>query len=255
MNVCAAKAPFQYETITEMMFNLGVELKCAKDMALEKSTRNNKPATYLNRLRILHHANISKGNASTNTKLATIEYCVHTAIIFNEVLMNKDVKLDECSIDEYEELVRGSMKYFEEWKLETDNAMTNANNPSEQHELSKCFMSIVTYNDLRICVSGFFLYARSILKAIEGGSSSGFFVPVLHSNTSSLEAWFSLVRLAHKDTSCHYITAVSTFYAGAGVEALRNSRNKCYSEKDIVAPDDEDGENAINHTLGRKDCW
>jgi len=80
-------------------------------------------------------------------------------------------------------------------------------------------------------------------------------VPVLHSNTSSLEAWFSLVRLAHKDTSCHYITAVSTFYAGAGVEALRNSRNKCYSEKDIVAPDDEDGENAINCTLGRKDCW
>jgi len=48
MNVSAAKAPFQYETITEMMFNLGVELKCAHDMAADKSTCNNKPATYLN---------------------------------------------------------------------------------------------------------------------------------------------------------------------------------------------------------------
>jgi len=159
--------------------------------------------------------------------------------------------MNAASIDEYEELVCGSMKFFEEWKLETDTAITNANIPSERHELSKCFMSMVTYNDLCICVSGFFLYARSILETVNGGCSSGLFVPVLHSNTSSLEAWFSLVRLAHKDTSCHYITAVSTFYAGAKVEALCNSRNKSY----IVAPDDEGGETAINHTLGRKDCW
>jgi len=49
MNVSATKAPFQYETITEMMFNLGVELKwCAHDMAADMSTHNNKPATYLN---------------------------------------------------------------------------------------------------------------------------------------------------------------------------------------------------------------
>jgi len=36
---------------------------------------------------------------------------------------------------------------------------------------------------------------------------------------------------------------------------LRNSRNKSYSEKDIIAPDDEGGGTAINCTLGRKDCW
>jgi len=114
-----------------MMFNLGVKLKCARDMAADKSTCNKKPATYLNRLKILHHANMSKGNASMKIKLATIEYCMHTAIIFNEVLMNNDVKLDERIIDEYEELVHGSMKLFEEWKLETNTAITNANNPYE----------------------------------------------------------------------------------------------------------------------------
>jgi len=116
-------------------------------------------------------------------------------------------------------------------------------------------MSMVTYNDLRICVTGFFLYARSVIKNVHDNSPSGLFVPVLHSNTSSLEAWFSLVRSNHKDTSRDYITAVSTLYAGAEVQALRNSRNKSYSENDIVAAEDEQGATALERALGRKDSW
>jgi len=83
-----------------------------------------------------------------------------------------------------------------------------------------------------------------------------FFVPVLHSNTSSLEAQFSLVCSTKKDTCCDYIAAVSTFYAGVGVEALHDSRNKSYSEKDIIVVlEDKNGVTAIEMTLGRNDSW
>jgi len=75
----------------------------------------------------------------TGTMVATIEYCVHVAIIFNEVLMNKDVKLDVKSIDKYERIICCSMKYFEDWKNETDNMMRMASNQLERLELSKCF--------------------------------------------------------------------------------------------------------------------
>jgi len=254
MNVSAAKAPFKYETITEMMFNLGVKLSCARVMALDKSTSNNIPKTYINRLNILKGANAANGKTSTtSTTLATIEYCVHVAIIFNEILMNKEVKFDKSNIDDYENMVRDSMAYFEDWKAEIDELM--ANNTENRHELSKGFMSIVTYNDLRICVSGFFSYTRTILKNLDNDNPSELFVPVLHSNSSALEAWFSLVRSNDMDSSCDYATAVSTLYAGAGAEALCNSQNKSYSEKDIIVPDDKIGATAMEQALGRNDTW
>jgi len=60
-----------------------------------------------------------------------LEYCLHVAILFNEILMNKEVRLDEKNIDEYEELARGSMQYFEDWKMETDDLLTDSNNQAK----------------------------------------------------------------------------------------------------------------------------
>jgi len=107
MNVSAAKAPFKFEMITDMILNLGKVISCVHEMAFDKST-NNKPKTYLNCLDILQHAYMN-GNTITHTLLATLKYCVHVAILFSEILMNKEVRLDEKNIDEYEELAHGLM--------------------------------------------------------------------------------------------------------------------------------------------------
>jgi len=158
MNVSAAKAPFKFEKITDMMLNLGKAIGCVHEMAFDKST-NNKPKTYLNCLDILQHANIKNGNTITHTLLATIEYYMHVAILFNEILMNKEIRLDEKTIDECKELAYGLMQYFEDWKMETDDLLTGSNNQAKRQQINKCFMSMVTYNDLCICATGFFLYA------------------------------------------------------------------------------------------------
>jgi len=43
MNVSAAKAPFKYETITEMMLHVGKKLGCAEAMAFDKPTSKSIP--------------------------------------------------------------------------------------------------------------------------------------------------------------------------------------------------------------------
>jgi len=100
--------------------------------------------------------------------------------------MNKEIGLDEKTTDECKELA-----YFEDWKIETDDLLTASNNQAKQQQINKCVMSMVIYNNL--CTSYWiFLYAQSVLRHVHDNSPSGLFVPVLHLNTSSLEAWFSL---------------------------------------------------------------
>ena len=92
------------------------------------------------------------------------------------------------------------MKYFEDWKHGTDLSGN-----------SKSFISMITYSDLQICVCGFLAYAHMVLNM---GLA---FVPMLHSNTSILEALFSQVRSREKETTCDYAKAISTIHAGTEV--------------------------------------
>jgi len=59
------------------------------------------------------------------------------------------------------------------------------------------------------------------------------FVPMLHSNTSILEALFSQVRSRKKETTRDYAKAISTIHAGTEVVALQGNRCKSYSEQDV----------------------
>ncbi len=235
MNVSAAKSPFTFKTITEMMTNLACQLCCTDQLVWDKPFVDNCDI-YLHRLEILRNANnMPKGNPSTSTELATIEYCTHVAIIFIETLMNAKLSLSIDNIDKREELVQQSMKFFEDWKQETDSAHNG-----------KSFLSMITYSDLRICVSGFFAYAHLVL---ESGIE---YVPMLHSNTSTLEALYSTVRSMKKESARDYAKAVSTINAGSETAALHGNRCKSYSEKDIV-PIPKRNINMMETALGRND--
>jgi len=173
MNVSAAKAPFTYKTIIKMMTDLAIQLECVKTFIDEKTLTDNCDI-YVHHLAVLKEANkTTLGNSITSSTLATIEYCTHVAIIFNENLMNGKLNLSMDNIDEHERKVRQSMEYFQEWKSDADQSQNN-----------KAFLSMITYSDLCICVAGFFAYARLVLH------SGVAFVPMLHSNTSILEAFF-----------------------------------------------------------------
>jgi len=216
MNVTAAKAPFTFRTINEMMTNLACDLGCVAEFVFNKTNSDNCDIL-VHHLSVLKHANELHGNDMTSAQLATIEYCTHVGIIFNETLMNKELYLCRDNIGKKERLLQDSLKYFEDWKQATDSSGN-----------SKAFMSMITYSDLRICVCGFFAYSHLVLNM---GMA---FVPMLHSNTSILEALFSQVRSRKKETTRDYAKAISTIHAGTEVVALQGNRCKSYSDKDVA---------------------
>ena len=91
-----------------------------------------------------------------------------------------------------EERVRKSLLYFEE--LETANLNWKK---LKDRTWKKRFLSTETWKNLRIAVRDFFQYGYAV---IEYAESHPALIPkfnalsVTHSNTSVLEAWFSLVR-------------------------------------------------------------
>jgi len=192
---------------------------------------------YIHHLEILKNANNTlPGNSSTSTELATIEYCTHVAIIFTETLMNSELSLSLDNFEKRKNLVQQSMKYFEEWKQETDSAHNG-----------RAFLSMITYSNLCICVSGFFEYARMVL---ESGME---YVPMLHSNTSTLEALFSTVHSMKKESPRDYAKAISTINAGSETVAIHGNRCKSYSDKDIVQTTKVKGISMMESALGRND--
>ena len=107
-----------------------------------------------------------------------------------------------------EKRVRKSLLYFEE--LETANL-----NRKELKDLTwqTCFVSTETWRNLRIATQCFLHYGYVV---IEYAESHPALIPkfnalsVTHSNTSVLEAWFSLVRNMKLDSAINYGTAVGT---------------------------------------------
>jgi len=75
----------------------------------------------------------------------------------------------------------------------------------------KTFLAKETWRNLRIACRGFFEYCRAIIKFAKdsGDDIPAFYaVSVAHSNSSVLEAWFSLVRNMRLDSATSYGSAV-----------------------------------------------
>jgi len=162
-------------------------------------------------------------NPSVETKICTVEYLVHVAIIFNETLLNRKVNMNANNIEKHENNLHESLEYFKQWKESCDRNTGNIHN----------FLSLITYHNLRVTVCGFIAYTRLVI-SIATPQGTLLYVPALHSNTSSLEAWFSLVRSMRKE-SCHdYGTVVSTRNAASGLDCIKGQRNKSYSLADVA---------------------
>jgi len=90
---------------------------------------------------------------------------------------------------------------------------------------------------LRIAIRGFFGYARQILPLIQAHSSNAnvqnlAFVPVLHSNTSSIEGWFSIQRGNNCNMALTYASGVAVADASQALLYLQN--NKAYDPEYVA---------------------
>jgi len=88
MNVSAAKAPFAFNTITQMMVNIAIDMDCAEDLFMNDISNDDIPMIYKNRLAMLMTYHMIERNLTVETKIHTVEYIIHVAIIFNEMLLN-----------------------------------------------------------------------------------------------------------------------------------------------------------------------
>jgi len=222
MNVSAAKAPFLFETIAEMMMNATLELECADDIYMNDVSESDIPTIYKSRLADLMAYSQKHGNTIVATKLCTIEYCMHVAIIFNETLLNCKVCFNSSNIAKHEMNLQDSLKYFEDWKKCCDSENKNEN-----------FLPQITYNNLQMTVCGFMAYTWLVLLHVDEKACQKMYVPALHSNMSTLESWFLLVPSMHKDNTRDYGTTVSTRNAASGIQTIKGQRNKSYCASDV----------------------
>ena len=109
---------------------------------------------------------------------------------------------------------------------------------------SNTFMSNITYTNLRHGIAGFFKYARIVL-ALPNPPS---YVPFLHSNTSSLEAHFSLMRSCNADTPSTYQSKTAIVNNKKAMDEM-NRNNKCYEANDETAIN----MSSLENLTGRRD--
>jgi hypothetical protein len=254
MNSPLSKAPFQENSLKEMSTYVGQELGCLEEMMSAKRNFKSSTEKFLTYLTIMKRHDKPSTVAAIKRAMQTLEYAIHVHVLFIDGLMNKTKNITLANIDEQEKVMKESLEYFQEWyeeqemfkngsneadsrgtqsvnasSVSTTRSPSNASSESkidlddEEHSSSqksrkkkeapwkRHFLADQTYLNIRIGVVGFFSYARAVLNLPNGPK----YIPVLHSNQSSLEALFSWIRFMGRDT-------VSRF--GAGV-AARNAIN------------------------------
>jgi hypothetical protein len=121
--------------------------------------------------------------------------------------MNMTRSITHQNIDKLEEEMRSNFLFFKEWMIptllgmkQTDDAYKDKGDKWTEGCIDK-----KTYNNLHIQICGFFYVVRSIVQADVLVS----YVPVLFSNHSSLESFFSQIRTHNADTPQKYCAAGS----------------------------------------------
>lgn len=123
------------------------------------------------------------------SKIACLEYQTTIHEIFNETLMNRELHICNENVDGFEEFLKKRLDYFAKWK----SAMVGNGNNN--------FIAPETWINLRMTVCGFIEYARQVVTKFPH-----IYVPMLHSNTSVLEAMFSAMRSLGGRNANNYIS-------------------------------------------------
>ena len=97
---------------------------------------------------------------------------------------------------------------------------------NKNHQL---FIAKVTYRNLKVAITGFFGYADKLLTNKE----SVHYVPMLHSNQSSIEAFFSYIRCHSKDNA-RDIGKCLLAHNLKGESKMASNKSTSYSNNDIT---------------------
>ena len=115
--------------------------------------------------------------------------------------------------------------YFDKWKVWMMGEEPRTWVVQKKHQL---FVAHITYRNLKVAITGFLEYAENLLSK----NTSIVFVPFLHSNQSSIEAFFSFMRSLSRDNARDISKALTTSNIQSDVK-MASKKSTCYSNDDI----------------------
>ena len=160
-------------------------------------------------LKIEVFATRSTFSEAIKNSMKQIEFSGHIHYMFIERLLNRYANLTKkketriiskgvihlnLNLEEEQARMVKSLSYFDDWYNWSKQQTTQVWAVHKKHQL---FISTVTYRNMKVAITGFFGYADKLLT----NKKSVYFVPMLHSNQSSIEAFFSYIRCNSKDNA------------------------------------------------------
>jgi hypothetical protein len=239
MDVGLAMTVFHHDTICEMALHVATGI-CRLDTYLEwlrvRPRITDRDSTYDSDFAALYRDQVEflrreipkqqSQDSQWKSKLNTLEFCVTTATLFNELFMNKAKKVTLQNFDKVRLHVDKALGFFGRWHTahEIELAADRCKEEKDRNpKLHMHFLSKITYVNVRTAIDGFFEYAFLVLNDPDGPQ----YVPFLHSNSSVLEALFSQIRSLNRDTPEKYISGIGAINTSQCVRYL--DRNKMYS--------------------------
>ena len=209
MRVGVAKQTFSRKTLSEGMDFFAREMDCLETIQKMKvSSKDLKKGMCLT-LKCcykLKEISMSKDNVGLAVKagVADLMYRSHVAEIFNELFMGKHKNINRENVDSIECRLKYILLYFKEWNSKKEERKTDKENWGDK-KWEQTFLSPITFYNLCHGICGFIEYAKYILDHYDHVK----YIPFIHSNTSSLEAHFSLMRFLNADTPSKYRRTVN----------------------------------------------
>jgi hypothetical protein len=158
-------------------------------------------------------------------------------------------------VDEDRDEILSLLQYFSDWEAEVSRRALFAETGDDKIAIKKEFLAKETWINLRVCLLGFYGYAKAILKkATECGPTETrlFTINYLAGNQSSLESVFScLRRKGHDkpDTIGRGLFRHDQIFRAAHYRSLRN--NSAYDAEHI---EDQDSDSNARVAVGSDSC-
>jgi len=160
-------------------------------------------------------------------ELSTLEFCVVVGDIFNSILLCKEERFSESNIVSLERFLRSRTEYFAKMRRAHITRKNDGRFNGETRSWQRTGIAFETFRNFSLTVSGFVAYAKSMIK-ISAQVMPRLYIPCLHSNQSTIESLFSLIRSMNFDR-------VDKFSRGYGTIDFRHAAKAVSSSKTYEA--------------------
>lgn len=217
-----AKYIFDCSTISEIFSHLCTKLNVKPPVSVSSATKgqllfmeSKNVCLGLMSCKLLYVRSTVSLSSSTCSLFETLLFMTYINEIFNEFMLNPHCYVNLVNFDNVHAYLMLRLDYFCNWRKSTADIHKN--------------LAPQTWRSLRLCINGFLTHCFNTLHA----DSSVQYIPVLHANTSALEALFSYIRGITKfngSTTTTYSDALSCLSIEHLSKAL--ATNKCYDQSD-----------------------